>query len=105
MCLFYSRRFFDFTSFLHAFLIVLPLTFVVYSTGFGFQAFSVTPTYSLNRLFSEFFNQFGGAILELCETISGGWGRFWEEKQRTTIQKKVGRCQSILLDRVDRVPG
>ena len=28
--------------------------------------------YSMNRLFSESFRKFGGAILEVCETISGG---------------------------------
>ena len=28
--------------------------------------------YSMNRLFSEFFRKFGGAFLEVCETISRG---------------------------------
>ena len=27
----------------------------------------------MNRLFSEFFRKFGGAFLEVCETISGGF--------------------------------
>ena len=32
-----------------------------------------TPS-SMNRLFSEFFREFSGVILEGCETI---WGSFW----------------------------
>ena len=28
--------------------------------------------YSINSLFSEFFRNIGGALLEVCETISGG---------------------------------
>ena len=37
------------------------------------QKSSQTSTpYSMNRLFSEFFRKFGGAFLEVCETISGG---------------------------------
>ena len=35
-------------------------------------SFALQPTYSINRLFSEFFRKFGGAFLEVCETISEG---------------------------------
>ena len=31
--------------------------------------------YSMNSLFSEFFRDFGGVLLEVCETISGA---MWE---------------------------
>ena len=37
----------------------------------GFGTIFATP-YSMNRLFSEFSKKFGGAFLEVCETISGG---------------------------------
>ena len=35
---------------------------------------NTTTPYSMNRLFSELFRKFGGAFLEVCETISGGSG-------------------------------
>ena len=34
----------------------------------------LTP-YSMNKLFSEFFFEFGGVFLEVCETVSGGFGQ------------------------------
>ena len=49
----------------------------------------------MNRLFSEFFRKFGGAFLEVCETISGGvWqvlrGKI-KEKYPEKNKKKTGK--------------
>ena len=41
---------------------------------FAFYLFGSTP-YSMNSLFSEFFKEFPGVILEVCETIWGSFGR------------------------------
>ena len=51
--------------------------------------------YSMNRLFSEFFREFGGAFLEVCETISrdiwqvlrGKIKENYPEKNKETNQK------------------
>ena len=48
-------------------------------TAGSFNQGSGTP-YSMNRLFSEFFRKFGGAFLEVCETISGGSGEVFRGK-------------------------
>ena len=48
--------------------------------------------YSMSRLFSEFFRKFGGAFLEVCETISGGSGEVLRGKikQNHPEKNKIG---------------
>ena len=42
------------------------------------MSYTTTP-YSMNSLFGELFKKFGGVLLEVCETISGGYfGGFGE---------------------------
>ena len=51
----------------------------------------------MNSLFSEFFNEFSGVILEVCETIWGlfgcHFGSVWEGFQGKTNQK-IGKIQN-----------
>ena len=67
---------------------------------------TITP-YSMNRLFSEFFREFSGVILEVCETIWGHFGgvlgRILKEKRQknyseiTNIYKNFFFCSKIAL--------
>ena len=41
--------------------------------------------YSMNRLVSEFFKEFSGVILEVCETM--GWS-FWRHVVRIVKEKR-----------------
>ena len=45
--------------------------------------------YSMNRLFSEFFKKFGGAFLEVCETISGGSGEVFRGKIKENYPEQM----------------
>ena len=38
------------------------------------KSLKIYTPYSMNRLFSEFFREFSGVILDVCETI---WASFW----------------------------
>ena len=49
----------------------------------------------MNRLFSEFFRKFGGAFLEVCETISGGSGEVFRGKMNENYPEKIGNNQKI----------
>ena len=50
---------------------------------------SYTP-YSMNRLFSKFLRKFGGAFLEVCETVSGG---IWQVLRGKIKEKYPGKKQ------------
>ena len=43
----------------------------------------------MNRLFSEFFNKFEGAFLEVCETISGGSGEVLRGKIKDNYIEQI----------------
>ena len=53
--------------------------------------------YSMNRLFSEFFRKFGGAFLEVYETISGGIWQVFRGKIKENYLEKI---RNILLDTI-----
>ena len=46
----------------------------------------------MNRLFGEFFRKFGGAFLEVCETISGGSGEVFRRKIKENYTEKISRA-------------
>ena len=55
----------------------------------------------MNRLFSEFFRKFGGAFLEVCETISGGSGEVFRGKIKENYpEKNKEQIRKILLDTI-----
>ena len=60
-----------------------------------FLEFMVTP-YSMNRLFSEFFREFSGVILEVCETIWGSVWRCFGRILKDTCQNKLFGKQEIM---------
>ena len=54
----------------------------------------------MNSLFSEFFREFGGVFLEVCETISGGSGEVFRGKIRGKLFRKNKEKIKILLDTI-----
>ena len=47
----------------------------------------------MNRLFSEFFTNFCGAFLEVCETISEGSGEVFRGKIKDNYTEKIRKNQ------------
>ena len=52
----------------------------------------------MNRLFSELFRKFGGAFLEVCETISGSiWQVLRGKMKETYIEQNKKNIRTILF--------
>ena len=49
----------------------------------------------MNRLFSEFVRKFGGAFLEVCETMSGGSGEVFRGKMNENCTEKIRKNKQI----------
>ena len=45
----------------------------------------------MSGLFSEFFNKFGGALLEVRETISGGFGDVFGGKIEESYPEQISQ--------------
>ena len=57
---------------------------------------NIHPTpYSMNSLFSELFREFGGAFLEVCETISKGLGEVCRGTIEDNYPEKNNRNMKI----------
>ena len=55
----------------------------------------------MNRLFSESFRKFGGAFLEVCETISGGiWQVLRGKMKENYPEKNKKKNRKFLLDTI-----
>ena len=54
-----------------------------------FNTFEDPTPYSMNRLFSESFRKFGGAFLEVCETISRGIWQVLRGKMKEHYPEKI----------------
>ena len=51
----------------------------------------------MTRLFSEFFMKFGGAFLEVCETMSGGVWQVLRGKIKETYTENIGTIRKIIF--------
>ena len=61
----------------------------------------ISTPYSTNRLFSELFKKIEGAFLEVCETISRGYGEVFRGEIEENYPENNQKNQQILLDTIN----